>query len=58
MAITDTHKEVSKLLKEKQKFHKKREGKNYPNKNGYSEYYSFAEEDLEEILSGELQPIY
>jgi hypothetical protein len=58
MAITDTHKEVQKLLKEKRKFHKEQEGQNYPDANGFSEIYNFAQEDLDEILSGELTPIY
>jgi hypothetical protein len=58
MAILDTHKEVQKLLKENRKFHKEKKGENYPDENGFSEYYSFAQEDLDEILSGELTPLY
>ena len=58
MAITDTHKEVSKLLKEQRKFHKAQKGENYPDEHGVSSDYNFAEEDLEKILSGKLTPLY
>jgi len=58
MAITDTHKEVKKLLKEQRKFQQERKGKNYPDEKGFSEHYHFAKEDLDEILSGELTPLY
>ena len=58
MPITDTHKEVQKLLKEQKKFHKENRGRNYPDENGYSKHYSFAQEDLDDILSGDLTPLY
>lgn len=56
MVITDTHKEVTKLLKKKRKFHKAQEGENYPDEHGISSDYTSLYDDLEEILSEELTP--